>query len=1058
METMLRAARGLKAIRDTSPVAVRLIELQPDEPPCLLASTERDGGKTDAWRNSLPISRPVFVGGRTFAAVACPTLAFANVSRTNGVWLVIVAGLMTTAAVTLVIVVMAGRHDKLELRVLERTAALRESEALHRSLMDSLTAGVVIIDARSKIIERVNPKAAELFGAPAGEIVGHICHSFLCPAERGKCPITDCGQEIDNSERVMLRTDGSRVPILKSVRKIRINGEDKLLGTFVDIRDRKRVEEAMARNEARLAATLRSICDGVITTDGAGRVMNLNTVAETLTGWADGEARGLPVDEVFRIVHSQTRSPVVNPVWEAIRNGQIVALANHTVLIARDGHERQIADSCAPIRTGEGEVLGAVLVFRDVTGEYRQRQELQESRQRFSQIAEQCGELIWETDSEGLFTYVSRACKTLLGYDEDEVVGKLHFYDLHPPEGREEFRLAAVACFEKRQEFHNLKNLIVTRDGRTLDVLTNGIPVLEEDGRLAGYRGSDRDITALGRTETALRESERRLTAITESAQDAILMMDHRGAIGYWNPAAEKIFGYSSQEAMGRDLHELLAPERYLRTHLAALPEFLRTGKGNAIGKTMELAARCKDGREITVAMSLSAVSLGGQWHGVGILRDVTEQKATQQQLEQMVAALEAANLALEQFGAAAESATRAKSEFLANMSHEIRTPMTAILGFADLLLAEQATGEAPPDRVDALRTIQRNGQYLLSLINDILDLSKIEAGKFNVERVAVSPVQVLRDVVGLVRIRAEAKQIPVTLEHVGVLPETIQSDPLRFRQVMINLVGNAIKFTEAGSVRVVARLVRRLSGPALLQVDVIDTGIGLTQEQMARLFEPFSQADSSMTRRFGGTGLGLMISKRLAEMLGGDITIDSQPGRGSTFSVTLETGDLDGVRLLTQPLEEVGPDRVASPQAVGPATRLSGRILLAEDGPDNRRLISFVLKKAGAEVTVAENGEVARQEALARAARGEPFDVILMDMQMPVMDGYEATRRLRAEGYTGPILALTAHAMDGAEAECLGAGCDGYLTKPIDRSRLLSTIAHWMPATVPATASTPGP
>ena len=329
-------------------------------------------------------------------------------------------------------------------------------------------------------------------------------------------------------------------------------------------------------------------------------------------------------------------------------------------------------------------------------------------------------------------------------------------------------------------------------------------------------------------------------------------------------------------------------------------------------------------------------------------------------------------------------------------MSHEIRTPMTAILGFSEVLLGEPGIERAPPERVEAFRTIRRNGEYLLELINDILDLSKIEAGRFDLERIDWSIVQILSDVVSLMRVRADAKQLPISIEYLGEIPEMIHTDPLRVRQILINLVGNAIKFTEVGGVRLVVQLVNPPHSHTLLRVDVIDTGIGLTPEQLPRLFQPFSQADTSTTRKFGGTGLGLMISKRLAEMLGGDITVNSAPGSGSCFSVTFETGNLAGVKMIGARLVD---EATVQSQPIGPATaqvNLACRILLAEDGPDNQRLISFILKKAGADVTVVGNGQLACEEMLAAVERGMPFDVILMDMQMPVMDGYDATRRLR--------------------------------------------------------------
>jgi signal transduction histidine kinase/AmiR/NasT family two-component response regulator len=397
----------------------------------------------------------------------------------------------------------------------------------------------------------------------------------------------------------------------------------------------------------------------------------------------------------------------------------------------------------------------------------------------------------------------------------------------------------------------------------------------------------------------------------------------------------------------------------------------------------------------------------------------------------------------------AAEAASRAKSEFLANMSHEIRTPMTAILGFTDVLLGILQE----PETIEAAHTIKRNGEHLLRIINDILDLSKIEAGRLEVEQEVVSPFQILAEIVSLMRVRAEGKGLPLTLDYVSPIPQTITTDPTRLRQILTNLIGNAIKFTEAGSIRVTARLIEDGDGGPKLGIDVTDTGRGISKTQINRLFQPFTQADTSTTRRFAGSGLGLAISKRLAGILGGDITVSSVPTKGSRFSVTIATGPLDKVPLvhdLSEVVPAAQPRRAAAAQ---PCVELTGRVLLVEDGPDNQRLISFILRKAGADVVLAENGEEALEKTLAACPDlrrrddppMEPFDVILMDMQMPVMDGYQATKQLRRRGYTGPIIALTAHAMSSDRQKCLDVGCDDYVTKPLDCDQLLMTVGRYM-------------
>jgi len=395
-----------------------------------------------------------------------------------------------------------------------------------------------------------------------------------------------------------------------------------------------------------------------------------------------------------------------------------------------------------------------------------------------------------------------------------------------------------------------------------------------------------------------------------------------------------------------------------------------------------------------------------------------------------------------------AEAANRAKSAFLANMSHEIRTPMNAILGFNDILL----DNVSQPENVEAARTVKENGEYLIRLINDILDLSKIEAEKLVVERVPCSPQELLNNIGSLMNVRATAKALPLEFHIEDPIPETISTDPTRLRQILINTIGNAIKFTETGSVRVVTRLLNGQHQSPQLQFEVIDTGIGIPAECMETLFDPFTQADGSMTRTFGGTGLGLTISRRLAELLGGEISVTSIPGKGSTFTITIGTGPLDNIPLIetqaTSLKEDLHTADAEAKETQDEAPLAGSRILLTEDGLYNQRLITFLLKKAGGEVSLAENGQISIDLATEAEDQGEPFDIILMDMQMPVLDGYSATRQLRDAGFQVPIIALTAHAMTGDREKCLNAGCDDYLTKPIDRKKLIQVIASYLKGT----------
>jgi signal transduction histidine kinase/ActR/RegA family two-component response regulator len=412
-------------------------------------------------------------------------------------------------------------------------------------------------------------------------------------------------------------------------------------------------------------------------------------------------------------------------------------------------------------------------------------------------------------------------------------------------------------------------------------------------------------------------------------------------------------------------------------------------------------------------------------------------------QLRQEIAQRERTQLDLERACDEAQAAARAKSEFLANMSHEIRTPITAILGYVEILLEEH---KDKPGGME-LSVIERNSHHLLGIINDILDISKIEAHRMSVENIPCSIVQIIAEVHSLMQVRTLSKGLNFHVEFTTAVPKMIQTDPTRLRQILINLTSNAVKFTKKGEVKL---LVSFQGGEKPSMVfDIFDTGIGMNEEEIKRLFQNFSQADTSMTRRFGGTGLGLCISKRLAEMLGGGVDlVESRPDHGSHFRFTLATCPVEDTPMLNV-TNLSGAERQISSQkaAEKPAAAISlhGRVLMAEDGPDNQRIIAHLLKKVGLDVTIVENGLLAKEAAWAAVRENAPFDLILMDMQMPVMDGYEATASLRREGYIGPIVALTAHAMSNDCEKCLASGCTDYASKPIQRNVFYSLLSKYL-------------
>ncbi|MCC7335058.1 MAG: CHASE3 domain-containing protein [Pirellulaceae bacterium] len=556
------------------------------------------------------------------------------------------------------------------------------------------------------------------------------------------------------------------------------------------------------------------------------------------------------------------------------------------------------------------------------------------------------------------------------------------------------------------------------RSGQTNSILSTAIGLILVGGVLYLL---ERNRRKAEHAALALRVTRERLQLALDAAE-----------LGSWNinPANQhligdqqfcKIFGFSEDECTYQRAVEALHPDDRVAVETAIAES---TRMKDPAPYCIEYRVVHSDGTVLWV-LAQGAANFTGKGNQRklssfnGTVVDITERKRQEQRL------LESEQAAL--------AASRSKSEFLANMSHEIRTPMAAILGYADVLLGHLKD----PDNRNCVQVIQRNGQHLLELINDILDLSRIEAGKLEVEMESVSLPQLVADLQSLMQVRADAKKLDFRAVFTSKVPQTIATDPTRLRQVLINLIGNAIKFTERGSIV----LSIGYSPSGVLTFSVCDTGIGMSDEQQQRLFKPFSQGDSSVTRSYGGSGLGLAISLRLAGMLGGDISMSSRLGEGSTFTVTLPI-ETDNTVPLVQP-DLIAPAREHEPMES--ATRpLACRVLVVDDRRDVRHISQHFLEKAGAKVVTAEDGRFAIDVALAAHAAGQPFDLVVMDMQMPNLDGLQATAQLRSEGIQWPIIALTADAMKGDRQRCLDGGCDDYLSKPIDHDKLVGMAARY--------------
>jgi two-component system CheB/CheR fusion protein len=798
------------------------------------------------------------------------------------------------------------------------------------------------------------------------------------------------------------------------------------VGMNTDITERKRWEIELSDRESHLRRVIDNTLYFIGVLDLNGIMFEVNATALAAAGIVREDVIGKAFYDCFwwNYGDESVTKQLQQAIWRA-KQGETV---RYDVDVRMEKDSRMTIDfMLRPVRGQDGHITHLIASGVDISQRKMAEKALIEQANQLNLALESCRMGMYEWEPETDVVIWDKRHLAITGLPHTKMTGA-DFLRLVHPEDIEANRIAIERTIRGEGDY-DTEFRIIREDGQVRWLAAHGKAVRFDDGRPLRFVGLNWDITDRKQTEMTIKLNEARLRNAASAAGFAMLHADLVQGVVTFSPETRPLIG--------------LPEDAPLQIEFGSLPHWIHSDDACAFTNHIEESVKLKEGASISldhrivrtdgevrwmrlhskpIYSGVGEHSRPTQW--IGTLLDVTQQRRFEESLKSARQLAEAAN--------------ESKSLFLANMSHEIRTPMTAILGFAELLEDDELNNDSAL-AANAIQTIRANAAHLLSVINDILDMSKIEAGCMKVEEIEISPTKLLQEIESLLGPRAKGKGIELKFIYDTLMPERFYSDPTRLRQILLNLIGNAIKFTEIGSVTV------RTSFYAMtnrIQFRIVDTGVGMTAKQLETVstFQAFSQADTSTTRQFGGTGLGLRISNTLAQLLGGFINVESQPGQGSVFTVTIETkttSKVAGSEVIAAPKPTSLMALDARDSNAKLTQPLAGmKILIAEDGPDNQRLISFHLRKAGADVIVAENGLLAAE----MIENGENhFDLVLMDMQMPVMDGYQATQRLRKAGYTKPIVALTAHALETDRLKCLDAGCNAFATKPINRNDLVT-------------------
>ena len=780
----------------------------------------------------------------------------------------------------------------------------------------------------------------------------------------------------------------------------------------------KQLKNSLQASEEKYRALVECVSEIIVVIQD-GKACMVNPAATRVTGYSEQELTSTPFP-VF--LHPDDRDKVVERHWARLRGEEPLGRNYEFRLITKDARAIWFVN-CATIINWEGRPA-TLSILTDINEQRKLEEALRDREAKFRLLTENTSDNIWTMNLDGRLTFISQSISRIRGYSAEEAITQSLDEVIAP-------NSLATAYAKLGETVANVKLGIpvekvllelelLCKDGSSVwtEIIINGM--YDNDGAFVQLVGVTRDIGKRRRREFELLK----LSRAVEQTPVSIVITDVAGYIEFVNPKFSELTGYTSEEAVGRNPRVLKSGNTPKSTY-KDLWETIKSGK---IWQG-EFHNKSKDGSLFWEHATISPLrdSAGSITHFIAVKENITEKKII---MEQLVYAKEQA-----------EAATRAKGDFLATMSHEIRTPMNGVIGMTGLLLDTELDEK---QRLYA-ETVSRSGDHLLTLINDILDFSKIESGKMDIELLDFDLRQTLEETTLMFGQRADEAGLKLACRMEPDVPQYLKGDPGRVRQIVTNLVGNAIKFTSQGSVIVNASLASEQDDCAIVRFEIIDTGIGIPASRLAAIFEPFTQASGSTSRKYGGTGLGLAICKQLAELMGGEIGVTSEMGKGSTFwfNARFERCSESEVEQLVRLSEQ-------QTTVVNSSANRTARILLAEDNIINQKVAQGILNQLGFKCDVVANGEEAVQ-----ALEMIDYDLVLMDCQMPVMDGFEAAAIIRSPesvvyNRDVPIIAMTANAMKGDREKCLAAGMNDYLSKPVKKGELAGRLDSWLAGVQP--------